>query len=138
MRYWLLKSEPDAYSWSQLIADGTTMWDGVRNFAARKNLRSMTPGDQAFFYHSNIGREIVGICRIDGAPVADPTDASGKWVAVPVRPVRPLRRPISLAEMKADPALAEFQLVRQSRLSVVPVRESEWAHILELEAAEPG
>lgn len=134
MQYWLLKSEPDVYGWAQLVADGETVWDGVRNFAARKNLRSMAVGDQAFFYHSNIGREIVGICRISRAAYADPTDSSGKWAAVSVQPVRVLQRPITLAEMKADADLREFQLVRQSRLSVVPVRAAEWRHILSLEA----
>lgn len=135
MQYWLLKSEPDVYGWARLVADGETVWDGVRNFAARKNLRGMAVGDQAFFYHSNIGREIVGICKISRAAYADPTDPSGKWAAVSVQPVRALQRPITLAEMKADPALTEFQLVRQSRLSVVPVRAAEWQHILALEAA---
>lgn len=127
---WLLKSEPDVYSWDDLVKEGETVWNGVRNNAARLNLRAMQPGDEAFFYHSNIGKEIVGIARISKSAYPDPTDESGQWVAVSVQPVRKLARPVTLAEMKADPALGEFQLIRQSRLSVVPVREAEWAHIL--------
>lgn len=134
MQYWLLKSEPDVYGWDQLVADKETVWDGVRNYAARKNLNAMQVDDLAFYYHSNIGREIVGICRISKTAYPDPTDDSGKWVAVSVQPVRAFARPVTLSEMKADPALAEFQLVRQSRLSVVPVRASEWAHVLSMEA----
>ena len=127
---WLLKSEPDVYSWDDLVKEGETVWNGVRNNAARLNLRAMKAGDEAFFYHSNIGKEIVGIALISREAYPDPTDESGQWVAVSVQPVRKLARPVTLAEMKADPALGEFQLIRQSRLSVVPVREAEWAHIL--------
>ena len=127
---WLLKSEPDVYSWDDLVKEGETVWNGVRNNAARLNLRAMQAGDEAFFYHSNIGKEIVGIARISREGYPDPTDESGQWVAVSVQPVRKLARPVTLAEMKADAELAEFQLIRQSRLSVVPVREAEWAHIL--------
>ncbi len=132
MNRWLLKSEPDVYSWDRLVADGETIWDGVRNNAARLNLRAMQLGDEAFFYHSNVGKEIVGICRISREAAPDPTDASGQWVAVSVQPVRPLKSTVTLAAIKADPALAEFQLVRQSRLSVVPVRDDEWARILQM------
>ena len=129
---WLLKSEPDVYSWDDLVTDGETVWNGVRNNAARLNLRAMKAGDEAFFYHSNIGKEIVGIALISREAYPDPTDESGQWVAVSVQPVRKLVRAVTLAEMKADAELAEFQLIRQSRLSVVPVREAEWAHILKL------
>jgi predicted RNA-binding protein with PUA-like domain len=129
---WLLKSEPDVYSFDQLLADGETVWNGVRNNAARLNLRAMQSGDEAFFYHSNIGKEVVGLCRISREAYPDPTDESGQWVAVSVQPVRPLARPVPLAEMKAEPALADFQLIRQSRLSVVPVRDDEWAKILRM------
>ena len=132
MRHWLLKSEPDVYSFGQLQKDGETVWDGVRNNAARLNLRAMKVGDQAFFYHSNIGREAVGICRVVEEAFPDPTDASGQWVAVKVAPVEALVRPVSLAAIKAEPALADFQLVRQSRLSVVPVTDEEWRLVLGL------
>jgi predicted RNA-binding protein with PUA-like domain len=129
---WLLKSEPDVYSWDQLVKDGETVWNGVRNNTARLNLRAMKAGDEAFFYHSNIGKEVVGICRISREAYPDPTDESGQWVAVSVQPVRKLARAVSLAVMKAEPALAEFQLIRQSRLSVVPVRDAEWDLVLEM------
>jgi predicted RNA-binding protein with PUA-like domain len=132
MSYWLLKSEPDVYSFDQLLAEGETVWNGVRNNAARLHLRAMKEGDEALFYHSNIGKEAVGLCRISREAYPDPTDASGQWVAVSVQPVRKLARPVTLAEMKAEPGLAEFQLIRQSRLSVVPVRDEEWALILRM------
>jgi predicted RNA-binding protein with PUA-like domain len=104
----------------------------VRNNAARLHLRAMKVGDEALFYHSNIGKEAVGLCRISRAAYPDPTDESGQWVAVSVQPVRRLLRPVTLAEMKAEPALSEFQLIRQSRLSVVPVRDEEWELILKM------
>lgn len=132
MSRWLLKSEPDVYSWDQLVEDGETVWNGVRNNTARLNLRAMKAGDEAFFYHSNIGKEVVGICRISREAYPDPTDESGQWVAVSVQPVRKLASAVSLAAMKAEPALAEFQLIRQSRLSVVPVRDAEWDVVLEM------
>jgi predicted RNA-binding protein with PUA-like domain len=132
MTKWLLKSEPDVYSWDQLVADGETVWNGVRNNTARLNLRAMKEGDEAFFYHSNIGKEVVGVCRISREAYPDPTDESGQWVAVSVQPVRKLESPVTLAAMKAEPALAEFQLIRQSRLSVVPVRDDEWAQVLKM------
>ena len=132
MTKWLLKSEPDVYSWDQLVADGETVWNGVRNNTARLNLRAMKEGDEAFFYHSNIGKEVVGVCRISREAYPDPTDESGQWVTVSVQPVRKLESPVTLAAMKAEPALAEFQLIRQSRLSVVPVRDDEWAQVLKM------
>jgi predicted RNA-binding protein with PUA-like domain len=132
MSYWLLKSEPDVYSFDQLLAEGETVWNGVRNNAARLHLRAMKKGDEALFYHSNIGKEAVGLCRISREAYPDPTDESGQWVAVSVQPIRKLARPVTLAEMKAEPALSEFQLIRQSRLSVVPVRDEEWATILRM------
>ena len=132
MTYWLLKSEPDVYSFDQLLAEGETVWNGVRNNAARLHLRAMRQGDEALFYHSNIGKEAVGLCRISREAYPDPTDESGQWVAVSVQPIRKLARPVTLAEMKAEPALSEFQLIRQSRLSVVPVRDEEWATILRM------
>ena len=132
MTYWLLKSEPDVYSFDQLLAEGETVWNGVRNNAARLHLRAMKEGDEALFYHSNIGKEAVGLCRISREAYPDPTDESGQWVAVSVQPIRKLARPVTLAEMKAEPGLSEFQLIRQSRLSVVPVRDEEWALILRM------
>jgi len=131
-RYWLMKSEPDAYSWDQLQADGETIWDGVRNHLAASNLRAMQVGDEAFFYHSNIGKEIVGIVRISEAGLTDPRDPEGKWAAVKVKPVRALARPVTLAEIKADPVLRDIQLVRLSRLSVAAITPGEWDHILTL------
>jgi len=128
--YWLMKSEPDAYSWDDLVAEGEGTWDGVRNHRAANNLRTMQVGDEAFFYHSNIGKEIVGIVTISGEGLTDPTDPEGKWAAVKVKPVRKLARPVTLKEIKADPALAEMELIRLSRLSVAVVTPGEWEYIL--------
>lgn len=130
--YWLMKSEPDAYSWDDLVAEGEGTWDGVRNHRAANNLRAMKVGDEAFFYHSNIGLEIVGIMKISQAGMTDPADPEGKWAAVKVKPVRKLARPITLKEIKADPELAEIELVKLSRLSVAVVRPEEWKHIVAL------
>lgn len=130
MAHWLMKSEPGAYSWDDLVRDGGTWWDGVRNNAARLHLRAMKPGDQAFFYHSMDERAVVGIMRITGEGQPDGED--GSWVKVPVEPVRLLARPVTLAEIKAEPRLAKMELIRQSRLSVAPVREEEWKLILEM------
>jgi predicted RNA-binding protein with PUA-like domain len=135
--YWLMKSEPDAYSWDDLVAQGEGTWDGVRNHRAANNLRAMKKGDEAFFYHSNIGLEIVGIMQISEAGLTDPTDPDGRWAAVKVKPVRKLARPITLKEIKADPALAEIELVKLSRLSVAVVRPEEWRHIVAL-SKRPG
>lgn len=131
-RYWLMKSEPDSYSWDDLVAEGEGTWDGVRNHRAANNLRAMKKGDQAFFYHSNIGLEIVGIVTISKPGITDPTDPEGRWAAVKVKPVRKLARPVTLREVKADPALADMELVRLSRLSVAEVRPAEWEHVLEM------
>jgi predicted RNA-binding protein with PUA-like domain len=127
MAYWLMKSEPDVYSWADLVRDGSTDWDGVRNNAARLHLRAMKPGDQAFFYHSNKERAVVGVMRIAGAQKPDGED--GAWVKVPVEPVEPIG-PVTLAQIKGEPELARMELVRQSRLSVSPVRDEEWSRIL--------
>lgn len=129
MAYWLMKSEPFKYSWDDLVAEGEGTWDGVRNYQARNNLAAMQVGDEAFFYHSREGLEIVGICTISVAGIADPTDSTGKWVAVKVKPKERFARPVSLAAIKAEPRLAEMQLIRQSRLSVSPVTAEEWAVI---------
>jgi predicted RNA-binding protein with PUA-like domain len=131
-RYWLMKSEPDAYSWDDLVAQKEGTWDGVRNHRAANNLRAMQVGDEAFFYHSNIGLEIVGIARVSKAGLTDPTDPEGKWAAVKVKPVRKLKRPVTLKQIKADPALAEIELIRLSRLSVAVITPEEWAYIIEL------
>lgn len=127
MAYWLMKSEPQVYSWEDLARDGRTDWDGVRNNAARLHLRAMKPGDEAFFYHSGEVRSVVGIMRIAGPGKPDGED--GAWVKVPVEPVRTLG-PVTLKDIKAEPALARMELVRQSRLSVSPVREEEWRAVL--------
>ena len=129
MAKWLMKSEPHVYSWDDLVRDGATDWDGVRNNAARLHLRAMKTGDEAFFYHSGDERRIVGIMKITGAGKADGAD--GAWVKVPVAPVRPLE-PVTLKQIKAEPKLAAMELVRQSRLSVSPVRDEEWDLILKL------
>lgn len=129
MAFWLMKSEPETYSWDDLIRDGATDWDGVRNNAARLHLRAMQPGDEAFFYHSGKDKAVVGILRIAGA--GQPDGADGAWVKVPVEPVRPIG-PVTLQAIKAEPALAKMELVRQSRLSVSPVREEEWVRVLNM------
>lgn len=131
-RLWLMKSEPDAYSWDDLQREGEGTWDGVRNHRAANNLRAMRVGDQAFFYHSNIGKEIVGIVTISVEGLTDPTDPEGRWAAVKVKPVRRLARPVTLAQIKAEPALAEMELIRLSRLSVAEVTLEHWARILEM------
>jgi predicted RNA-binding protein with PUA-like domain len=125
-----MKSEPDSYSWSDLVRDGGTEWDGVRNNAARLHLKAMKNGDEAFFYHSMSDKAVVGIMRITREAQPDPKDAD--WVSVRVEPIRALERPVTLAEIKAEPKLAKMELIRQSRLSVAPVREEEWEKILEM------
>lgn len=129
MAYWLLKSEPVKYPWSQMVADGRTHWDGIRNFQAANNLRAMKVGDRAFFYHSNEGKEIVGVVEIVRTAYPDPGDKDGKFVMVDVAPVAPVKTPVTLAEMKGMPELSGFSLLRQSRLSVCPVSDTEWAVI---------
>ncbi len=129
MAYWLLKSEPAKYSWDQMVKDGRTHWDGVRYFQAANNLRAMKVGDRAFFYHSNEGKDIVGVIEIARTAYPDPGDPSGKFVMVDIAPVVPVKQPVSLAEMKIMPELAGFSLLRQSRLSVCPVTDKEWAVI---------
>lgn len=133
MTYWLMKSEPGSYGWDDLVRDGGTDWDGVRNNAARLHLKAMEPGDEAFFYHSMADKAVVGIMRITGP--GKPDGADGAWVKVPVEPVQALPRPVTLAEIKAEPALAKMELIRQSRLSVAPVRSEEWAKVLEMAGA---
>jgi predicted RNA-binding protein with PUA-like domain len=125
-----MKSEPGSYSWQDLIRDGSTEWDGVRNNAARLHLKAMERGDEAFFYHSMDERSVIGIMRITREAAPDPKDSD--WVSVKVEPVRELKRPVTLKEIKGEPKLAKMELIRQSRLSVAPVREEEWSTILKL------
>jgi predicted RNA-binding protein with PUA-like domain len=132
MAYWLIKSEPFKYSWDQLVKDKQTFWDGVRNYAARNNLRAMKKGDEAFFYHSNEGVEIVGIVKVAKEFYQDPTTGDPNWVVVEFKPVRKLKNPVTLAQIKADKRLANMDLVRLGRLSVGAVREDEWQIVLEM------
>jgi len=126
MSYWLIKSEPSSYSWDQLVADGRTHWDGVRNPQALNNLRAMKPGDRAFFYHSNEGKEIVGVAEVVKGFYLAPADKSGKLGMIDVKPVMPAAVKVGLPAMRAKPELSELSLLRQSRLSVCPVRPHEW------------
>ncbi len=136
--YWLVKSEPDAFSWEQQVENGVEPWTGVRNHMARNNLRAMAVGDQAFFYHSNIGKAIVGIVEVARAAYPDPTADGGDWVCVDMRAVGPMPQPVTLAAIKADPAFADFPLVRQSRLSVVPVEKQYWDLLCKLGGWKPA
>ena len=129
MAHWLMKSEPESYSWDDLVRDGSTEWDGVRNNAARLHLKAMKVGDTAFFYHSMSDKAVVGVMEIAREAQPDPKDAD--WVSVRVKPVRPLPA-VTLATIKAEPRLAKMELIRQSRLSVAPVRDEEWEVVLEL------
>jgi len=130
MARWLMKSEPESYSWSDLERDGATEWDGVRNNAARLHLKAMKPGDEAFLYHSMSDKAVVGIMRVTRG--AEPDPKAPDWVRVRVEPVQRLKRPVTLAEIRAEPALAKMELIRQSRLSVAPVRDDEWSKVLEI------
>ena len=138
MQYWLLKSEPDAFSWQQQVARGVEPWTGVRNHAAKLNLMAMRKGDRAFFYHSNVGKEIVGVVEVVREAYPDPTAAEGGWVAVDVRAVAALPKPVPLSEIKADPAFADFALVRLSRLSVLPVSAEHWRRLARMGGLKPG
>ena len=131
MAYWLLKSEPDAFSWDDLVACGAKgePWTGVRNHTAKQNLMAMKQGDLAFFYHSQAGKEIVGVCEVIKEAYPDPTDAKGVFVCVDVKAVEPLPQPFTLAQAKADPKLEGMSLVTSFRLSVQPVTDAEWKHV---------
>jgi predicted RNA-binding protein with PUA-like domain len=131
-QYWLVKSEPGAYSWDDLVREGEDLWDGVRNHQARNNLAAMKRGDLVLFYHSVDAREVVGIARVTREGYPDPTTEDPRWVAVDVEPVRPLNKPVTLAQIKGDPALKDVALVRQSRLSVVPLARPEFQRVLKL------
>ena len=128
MRYWILRSEPDAYSWDDLVREKGTEWTGVRNYTARNFLKEMQPGDRALFYHSNTEKAAVGIMEITRAWQPDGED--GKWASVAVKPVRQLGKPVTLEAIKAEPGLKALEMVRQSRLSVTPVRDEEWTQLL--------
>jgi predicted RNA-binding protein with PUA-like domain len=131
-QYWLMKSEPEEYGWHDLVRDGEGIWDGVRNAQASNNLKAMREGDLALFYHSRTGLEAVGVMRVSAVALPDPKDESGRWVAVKVQPVEPLKRPVSLKAIKANPKLADMAILRQSRLSVAAVTCDEWKEILEM------
>jgi len=130
--YFLAKSEPSVYPFSQLVADKRTRWDGVRNFEARNNLRAMKLDDVVLFYHSNEGKEIVGLCKVVKTAYADPTAEEGDWSAVDLAPIKPLKTAVTLATIKADPELGEMLLVKRSRISVVPVTAAEFRRVLAL------
>lgn len=132
MSHWLIKSEPTKYSWDQFVADKKTFWDGVRNYQARNNLKAMKKGDEVFFYHSNEGLEIVGIAKVVKEAYQDPTTDDQNWVVVDFKPVRKLKKPVTLATIKSDIRLEKIALVKLSRLSVCPVTDEEWNIILEL------
>ncbi len=136
--YWLIKSEPDAFSWDQQVANGIEPWTGVRNHTAKQNLAAMRKGDRAFFYHSNIGKEIVGIVEVAREAYPDPSAEPGQpWVCVDMKALGPLTKPVTLAAAKADPELADLALVRFSRLSVAPVSEAHWKYICKLGGVVP-
>ncbi len=135
MKYWLVKSEPDVWSWEQHVKKGTQHWDGVRNHQAANNLKAMKKGDLAFFYHSNIGKEIVGIVEVVKESYPDPSDESGKFVMVDFKAVKPLKKPVTLAEIKHIRELADMALLKQSRLSVQPVTAAEWKTVCKIGGA---
>jgi predicted RNA-binding protein with PUA-like domain len=138
MAYWLIKSEPSAYSWDQLVKDKKTSWTGVRNFQAQINLKAMKVGDRAFFYHSGEGKEIVGIAEVVKTAYPDSTDKDGKSVTVDFKAVEPVKKKVTLAEIKADPKFKEMKLVRQSRLSVSPVSDEHWKALLKMAGGPKG
>lgn len=132
MQYWLMKSEPYKYSWDDLVKDGSTFWDGVRNYAARNNMREMKIGDQCFYYHSNEGKEIVGIAEVIKEHYPDPTTEGDRWSAVDIKPVLKFKNPVTLAQIKADPKLKDMEMLRLNRLSVSRVTKKEFEYIKKL------
>lgn len=134
-QYWMVKSEPTAYSWSTLVSEGRTAWTGVRNFTARLNLRAMRKGDRVLFYHSVVGKEIVGLAEVAAEAYSDPTAKEGDWSCVDLIPVKPLPRAVTLEEVKANAKLKDMKLLRQSRLSVMPLTPAEFAEITKMAAA---
>jgi len=131
-QYWMVKQEPTAYAWEQFVKDGRTDWTGVRNFQARNFLRTMKKGDPVLYYHSVVGKEVVGLAEVSRVAFPDPSATEGDWSAVELIPKKTLKRPVTLSEIKADPALKEISLLRQSRLSVMPLREEEYKRLLAL------
>ncbi len=131
-RYWMVKQEPTAYAWEEFVKDGQTNWTGVRNFQARNHLREMKKGDQVFYYHSVVGKEVVGVAVVSKPAFPDPTAGEGDWSCVELQPKKALKRPVTLEEIKADASLKTIPLVRQSRLSVIPLNRAEFERILEL------
>ncbi|MGB4399885.1 MAG: EVE domain-containing protein [Daejeonella sp.] len=132
MNYWLIKSEPHKYSWEQFNKDGKTFWDGVRNYQARNNLREMKTGDLVLFYHSNEGKEVVGIAKVVGESYQDPTTEDTNWLVVDFAPVEPLKKPVTLAQIKAEQSLKDIALIKNGRISVVPLKAEEFDKILEM------
>ena len=137
-RYWMVKQEPTAYAWSAFVADGRAAWTGVRNFQARNNLRAMRQGDLVLYYHSVVGKEVVGIAKVAVEAYPDPTAEEGDWSCVDIEPVKALKHPVTLEAIKAAPALREIALLRNSRLSVMPLRKEEYAEILRMSGAKGG
>jgi predicted RNA-binding protein with PUA-like domain len=137
MAYWLVKSEPGTWSWDDQVRDGTTHWDGVRNYQASNNLKAMKKGDRCFFYHSVNEKQIVGIVEVVKEYYPDPSDPKGRFGMVDVKAVKPFKRPVTLAEIKDEPRLEEMALIRQSRLSVMPVSEEQWNLILAMGETKP-
>ena len=131
-QYWLVKQEPTAYSWEQFVKDGKTAWTGVRNFQARNNLQAMQLGDTVLYYHSVVGKEIVGMAEVIRTAYPDPTADEGSWICVDLAPLKPLRHRVTLEQIKAEPALKEIRLIRNSRLSVIDIKPDEYAAILRL------
>lgn len=136
MAYWLIKSEPEVYGWDQLVKDKQTRWDGIRNYAARNHLRSMKKGDQIFFYHSNKGTEIVGIATVSREHYQDPSTTETAWLAVDIKPMKKLKTPVSLDQIKKEKKLSQMALVRIGRLSVQPVTEEEWNLVMKMGGME--
>lgn len=136
MNYWLIKSEPFKYSWETFLKEGRTFWDGVRNYQARNNLRSMEEGDLCLFYHSNEGKEVVGIAKVVKTAYQDPTTEDTNWVAVDVVPVQSLKNTVTLQQIKAEPRLSQIGLIKQMRLSVVPIKAAEFDTILEMSESD--
>ncbi|WP_293783926.1 EVE domain-containing protein [uncultured Pedobacter sp.] len=134
MNHWLVKSEPFKYSWEKFNEDGRTFWDGVRNYQARNNLKAMKEGDLVLFYHSNEGKNVVGIAKVVKEFYQDPTTDDANWVVVDLAPVETLKKPVSLEQIKAEPSLADISLIRQGRLSVMPLKATEFDKILEMSA----
>ncbi|HEV8081860.1 MAG TPA: EVE domain-containing protein [Chitinophagaceae bacterium] len=132
MNYWLVKSEPSVYGWEQFLKDKKTSWDSIRNYAARNNLRDMRKGDEVFFYHSNEGMEIVGIATVVNESYQDPTTEDKNWLAVDLSPLKKLKKPVTLIQIKNDPGLSQMELVRIPRLSVQKVNPKEWSRIIKL------